>query len=154
MNTVQMQKHLKEIRTKLNLSVFDMAEILDLTVFTYIDVENGRQDINFNFVERVCLEFGVSFDWLVGIHCYVVLFYRDPDDPRNDSLLKGISNYGIIISPLGDYFKDKLYRNTRIYRVTFFKYEIEKIDPRYLPFIVPIDEYIKDYKERVKGGKK
>ena len=154
MNTVQMQKHLKEIRTKLNLSVFDMAEILDLTVFTYIDVENGRQDINFNFVERVCLEFGVSFDWLVGIHCYVVLFYRDPDDPHNDSLLKGISNYRIIISPLGDYFKDKLYRNTRIYRVTFFKYEIEKIDPRYLPFIVPIDEYIKDYKERVKGGKK
>ena len=55
-----MAQRIKELREIMGLSVQEMAEKTDTSIEEYQDCENGRSDLNFTFIYRCALAFGVD----------------------------------------------------------------------------------------------
>lgn len=60
--------HIKEIRKNNNLSQRCLAKILNTSHSTLSVYENGKTLILVAFAYQICYNFGVSFDWLLGLN--------------------------------------------------------------------------------------
>jgi transcriptional regulator with XRE-family HTH domain len=57
-------KRLKELRKKLDIKQGEFAKRIGLKQGSYSDVENGKEVLTQRNIKLICLEFGVSDEWL------------------------------------------------------------------------------------------
>lgn len=58
---------LKELRKEKNLTQKQLAEILEVSTTCYAGYEQGYREPDFKTFKKICLFFGVSADYLLGM---------------------------------------------------------------------------------------
>ena len=66
LNKVKIGKNIKQVRKDNNLTIRDLASVLNTTPSTISAYENGKTLILTAFAYQLCKKYNVSLDWLCG----------------------------------------------------------------------------------------
>ncbi len=62
-----MNERLKEIRLEKGLTIKDVCTALGLTISAYAHYEQGIREPSITMLKKICIFFGVSADYLIGL---------------------------------------------------------------------------------------
>lgn len=68
MDIISIGKRIKDLRTDADYTQNEMAVILGIDQSYYAKYENGKQAIPTRHLYAICLKFGVSADYILGLN--------------------------------------------------------------------------------------